>query len=447
MALEPLRLQRPSHRLQIDGDADRSVPRDPRHRAQLGEHALHDVADRHARWESVRIDDQVGNHAVFAEGHVVLRQDQAHHALLAVAGRHFVAQLRRANLPETHLQDAALSRPPAHKHPVDFAVVMNVRRHRAVSIRDHFFRLAHHATRHLLHLAVDLHHADHRHLGTLGHKRLGRHPAVSIKHGIRGLRQLQRHLCRGVFRVRWVGKLHVFVLTHVTLGHRERLIRRQLEEPALHRRAVDDHAVFLIEARVRHDRHDSVEPARHAVAQRVVRGHRRHERPLGRVQHIGHRIESFLEIGGVDAHGLLGLGPVENVARRLVVVRKRDIVGHNAQQRRRVELGVRVLGGDVFQGHGHQRRVLFFGIQKLDAAAQRLEARHQLRQRRRVLQQAQVPGPRHRVAVVGRLDLLRRRQELAQEQIEPARARVRIRQPRPAALDDQQRPAQAPRVR
>ena len=51
------------------------------------------MADGHARWNGMRVHDEVGHDALCCEGHVLLRVGDAHSPLLTVARRKLVAHL------------------------------------------------------------------------------------------------------------------------------------------------------------------------------------------------------------------------------------------------------------------------------------------------------------------------------------------------------------------
>lgn len=79
-----------------------------RQHARLAGHELEHLTDRHARGESVRVHDDVRDDALVRERHVDLLRDEAHDALLAVAGREFVADLGATRLPRQHLDELIL---------------------------------------------------------------------------------------------------------------------------------------------------------------------------------------------------------------------------------------------------------------------------------------------------------------------------------------------------
>mmetsp|Transcript_39657 Transcript_39657/g.61982 ORF Transcript_39657/g.61982 Transcript_39657/m.61982 type:complete len:303 (+) Transcript_39657:734-1642(+) len=84
------------------------------HGAGLASHGLDEHADGHARGEGVRVDDHVRGHARLGEGHVLLRPQDAQHALLPVPAAELVADDRVARVPQGqgHPGEVRLGQPP-----------------------------------------------------------------------------------------------------------------------------------------------------------------------------------------------------------------------------------------------------------------------------------------------------------------------------------------------
>ena len=78
--------------------------------ARLAHQRLHQLPDRHARGQRVRVYNEVRARAVFRERHVGLRYDQPHRALLSSPRAELVANARHALLANAHL-----GQPPARR--------------------------------------------------------------------------------------------------------------------------------------------------------------------------------------------------------------------------------------------------------------------------------------------------------------------------------------------
>eukprot|EP00962_Isochrysis_galbana_P042385 scaffold15837_cov99-Isochrysis_galbana.AAC.3 len=72
-------------------------------RRNLGQEALDQVADGHARRDGVRVDDDVRRDALAGKGHILLPVSDADSALLPVPRGKLVADLRDAYRPDAHL--------------------------------------------------------------------------------------------------------------------------------------------------------------------------------------------------------------------------------------------------------------------------------------------------------------------------------------------------------
>ena len=110
---------------------------------------------------------------------------------------------------------------------------------------------------------------------------------------------------------------------------------------------VEDDAVLLVEARVRRHGHNHVDAIGHVHGPGVMGAPRIDDGPLRVMQDVRGCVEALVEVGGIEADGLLGLCGMEDVAGRLVVVREWNVLCDHGQQGGRVDLGVCVEGTDA----------------------------------------------------------------------------------------------------
>ncbi len=74
-------------------------------RIDLAEHTLHELSDRHTRRHSVGIHDDVRTQAHLREGHILLVQKHSNRALLTVARRELITNLRNTLTHDTNLDE------------------------------------------------------------------------------------------------------------------------------------------------------------------------------------------------------------------------------------------------------------------------------------------------------------------------------------------------------
>lgn len=118
--------------------------------AALAGHGLDEHADGHARREGAGVDDAVGRDAALAEGHVLLREEAARDALLAVAARELVADDGVARVAQL---DRGLARPVARAlHVAQVRARERLQHAHAVDVR----LLARHVQALLVHFAAHL---------------------------------------------------------------------------------------------------------------------------------------------------------------------------------------------------------------------------------------------------------------------------------------------------
>ena len=99
------------------------------------------------------------------------------------------------------------------------------------------------------------------------------------------------------------------------------------------------------------------------------------QRHLAVVQDHSHLVNARVVVGGIQRHRLLALPARKVVARRRVVLRKHDLVAHDAEDERRVDFHVRGFPGHhVAREHGDERALRLVRVQVLNhglAAVQR----------------------------------------------------------------------------
>ena len=155
------------------------------------------------------------------------------------------------------------------------------------------------------------------------------------------------------------------------------VVVRGAEQAALQRALVEQDGVLHVVAVVTHDGHDGVLAVGVLLVVDVLHVAAFDQRHLPVVQHHPHLVNARREIGGIQRHRLLALTARKVVARRRVVLRKHDLVAHDAENERRVDFHVRGFPGNhVPRKHGNERALRLVRIQILNdglTAGQRIK--------------------------------------------------------------------------
>mmetsp|Transcript_75789 Transcript_75789/g.214463 ORF Transcript_75789/g.214463 Transcript_75789/m.214463 type:complete len:279 (-) Transcript_75789:248-1084(-) len=267
-------------------------------RGSLAGDALDEHADGHARGKSVGVEEDVGRNAALREGHVLLRPEQAHDALLAVARGELVADHGVPRVPELEQQ------------PLAGALLQG----RAVHERGLL-----HVAGLLLVVGLDLAAAVvvHGAVERVAPAQVGAHGRQAV--GV----ELRRREAAALWRVREAALAPLLGAVALARGLDDLgLVDLALGEAAVVGSLADDHRVLHVVARVRDHRHHGVGAHRVQVAVRSLVHLGPHQRPLG-----VHDAEDLI-VGPVDvvvvgrAHGLLEHLTLVHVPRALVVIRE-----------------------------------------------------------------------------------------------------------------------------
>ena len=100
--------------------------------ARLAHQRLHQLPDRHARGQRVRVDDQVRPRAVLRKRHVGLRDNEPHRPLLPGARAELVANARHALLANAHLGQPLARRLVRDERAIHHAQLPLLRKHAVV---------------------------------------------------------------------------------------------------------------------------------------------------------------------------------------------------------------------------------------------------------------------------------------------------------------------------
>mmetsp|Transcript_18763 Transcript_18763/g.45097 ORF Transcript_18763/g.45097 Transcript_18763/m.45097 type:complete len:326 (+) Transcript_18763:712-1689(+) len=258
----------------------------------LAEQRLDEMADRHARGDSVRVHDQVRRDPLAREGHVVLAIGDAHRALLSVARGKLVADLRHSHRTHLDLNEARATLRRSEHDLVDCAMLV-VAQPRA--------RVALGGLRRLVVLVLGLHE---RGLAdddvAVSDILAGVGEAVDVELVIvdAGARAAELLLHRALERLGHEPTLALRLVRVAPVEHRP-------EQPSVDRRLVHYQRILLVVPGVDSNGHDKVLACRQLAELEVVHGVRFDQGLLGVVEHVRQRVDADLEVGGVDAHGLL----------------------------------------------------------------------------------------------------------------------------------------------
>ena len=289
----------------------------------------------------MRVDDDVGHHAVLGEWHVLLRQGEPAHALLAHARRELVADDGRARLAHAHLHRVGAIAVGHVEHRVDDALLVP---------HDGGLVALDGAPRALSQLG-GAHRLRHEHIVDL-HARAHGHDARVVQVVVVGvaLAGHARELSHVLEALR-VGAAVLVLLVAVGLQ------LDAAEHAAVEGGLVHDDGVLLVLSGVALDGHDGVDPrGRLRYAHHGVHA-RRHQRALRGDHGVRDGVHADRMVERVHPQRLLHHGRLVGVARALVVVGKGDARAAESHDERRVELAVRVrapaLGGLAQRPEGH----------------------------------------------------------------------------------------------
>mmetsp|Transcript_7128 Transcript_7128/g.15506 ORF Transcript_7128/g.15506 Transcript_7128/m.15506 type:complete len:329 (-) Transcript_7128:2283-3269(-) len=269
----------------------------PQEGGDLTQQTLHQMADRHAGGDGVRVDNDVGADALAREGHVFLAVGHSDGTLLSVAGGKLVSYLRDPYVTNAHLGELVAILVGGQHHPVHDARLVGPHRCAVVLAR-------HRGALRVWPLdSIGHRFADQHVIVTNALTRLGQAvwPQFVIRASLLLIhvhsRFLERLVCEGVVRARSALGLGV-------VGTEE----GRPEQSSVDGGLVHDERVLLVVARVAGNTHDAVDPRGQFSEVHVVHSACCGEGLLGVVQHVRHGVHAYLEGGQVDAHGLLAHG-------------------------------------------------------------------------------------------------------------------------------------------
>src|SRR2546426_431912 len=323
-----------SHRLLPLAGEGRAVDEPTFEAADLPADLLEDVGHGHPGRNRMGIDDQVRDDALRGEGHVFLRSDEPDDALLPVARRELVAQLRDPEVAHLHLRElrAVLAlRQHDRVDPTAFPVPHRDGRLAAL-LRSQEVRLLFEEPRRTRLPDQDFAALD---------EDLRRDEAI-IRREVR-VRQVRA----GALDVRGRDLEVVFLTAGVAaLLRAVRSHERRAPEAAIDRGLVHDERVFHVVPVVGHHRDDEILARGTLVEGHVLHRVRLHERLLRVVEQVAPGIRPQTVVARSEAQGLLGHPGAHRDARGRVVLRIRHDAGGDPEDHHRVDLDVGVLFRD-----------------------------------------------------------------------------------------------------
>ena len=329
---------------------------------------LFQLTDRHARRNGVRVDDDVGTQPLRRERHVAFRDDVAQRALLPVPRAELVPDDRLSQSAHLHLANAVPLPIPLQEIAVNVGLLVRAIRAALILVFQHFGGV----------VPVDRHHLRNDDVAVL-HQRVFRHHALGIHFFI-----IPEFHALGFGGVGLAAHLFIPVdlLVLVLFG----VVNHRLKQAAINGALVHQHAVLLVVARVRHDRHDDGPPRRNLVQLEHAHDARVHQRTRRVRHHVRRLVHALVKIGHVHAHRLLGHRRLVRVPRRLVVLRKRDAGRNHSENGAGMNLAVRVFvferviarATQVRRLHGNHAEVLLLGINVFYDRIVNLQIREQI---------------------------------------------------------------------
>ena len=269
----------------------------------------------------MRVDDDVGAESLGGERHVGLGHDEPDRPLLAAPATHLVADRRHSVLSHAHLCQPEALVALGHERAID---------HATRSLFGDNGRVCEHSG------VVDVGrpHPDHDRLviedGALAHD------AVLVEVAVVVARAHPHHLvCVDVDEPR----------VHLRPSHGRALLARlvhrvvgRTEEAALDRSLVDQHRVLDVVAAVAHDGHNRVLSVGVLLAVDVLQVAALHKGDLTVLEDDGRLVDAVPVVCRVERSALLALPAREEVPRQLVVLGVHDLVPHDAEDERGVDL-------------------------------------------------------------------------------------------------------------
>lgn len=298
----------------------------------LAEHTLHELRNRHTRRHRVRVHDEIRTQTRTRERHILLVQKHPHGALLTVARRELVTNLRHTLTHHTNLDKRLAIRVLVLPHAIHTADLTGL-----VSGRGITERLSSRILFEIDNLA--------NHDIILLEDRMERRHAILLNRSLRRGLVLASVLLAREHELLLATRRHIAVL--LVLVHRR---LQTPEESTLDGRLVHDDGVLLIVATVARNGYDGVMPERQVVHSQNVHHACLDKRTARVAEKLGVLIDALGVIQGEHTHCLLAHGGLVGISRRLVVIRERDRRRHMTQDHVRVNFAVGVVLGAKILG-------------------------------------------------------------------------------------------------
>ena len=253
---------------------------------------LKQLPHRHARRDRMRIHNNIGHYAILRKRHVLVIVHHSYRTFLSTATRKFVSNHRLPIHPQADLRKRIALAIHTLVIAIHVTLIVRLHAHARIARMDHAMHLVRHHLAHQNVIAI--------------HIRIQRHKAIRAELAV--IRRLQtRHRDRRVLiRLREDLLLARTVILCALIPIR--LVIGTHIQPAIQRRLVHHHRVLLVKPGVRHDRHDRIHTRGQHIAVRVLRQPRAHNRLLGVVEHMCHRVHPFIEIRHIYTECLLAHG-------------------------------------------------------------------------------------------------------------------------------------------
>ena len=273
-------------------------------RAQSSHERLHQVGNRHAARNTMRVDNDVWNDTRRRLRHILRFQDHSHCTLLSVTGTKLISNRRHTLRPHANLDKGESLAVPS--------MIDLVHESRLV-VAQHLGGITEPLSSRCLHRRSRL---RRRHRGKRTVRNPSRHcslySAQTDRHNLSNQNIVVVHI--GIFlyhtilpQLFVVGEFGVFRQCGIRLTESLLLARCLIllllilvrsvedgtEQSTIQRCAIDHHGIFLIVATIRHNRHHDIVATRHFLCQIVLAHVRRHKRSRRVKQQIAHRIHTL----------------------------------------------------------------------------------------------------------------------------------------------------------
>ena len=284
--------------------------------SDLTQDSLDQMTNSHTRWNSVRVDNHVGNDSFTGERQIFLAISQATSSFLSVTTGKLVTDLRRLDSSHFDLDQSVHLFVGSQNDLINIAFLRVLQRHRPI-----FLRLS---VQLLLRPLVKLLLRDRCHLAdndiVTTDLCAGADDSIAVKLIIGAMLAP-----RGLERIR---DAELFTWRKDFLIG---TVEDRSEESAIDRTLIQHDRIFLIVTRVGRNGNDRVTAGSQLFESKVLHRLRGDQRLLRVVEHVSQGVHSHLVVRGVHTHSLLAHRTLISVTGRLVMIREGDDGGTDSK--------------------------------------------------------------------------------------------------------------------